>query len=393
MFCHVCEKWEEIGESKLPYVVRTCPDCKRKIKTRELGESGKGLKIREGDQFVIPKGFIRVSANPLKGVGTLYRPGLSWFAELVFGVDLAQQKIKDDFGVAIENIIAEMEATLKNSQLLRGVDFTDSANAEEVFNILSENRQSPEWSGYLAAGLAAAALAAIKEGDASTAAWAMACSQRFQSLTIFRVHFEEVVFMGQSARRIIDLLSLWDSNKENRDEGFWQSTLSDHSFALAQLFSVPVTFIKDNAYVGGARFDRQDARLLDFLASGGSAEDAILMEIKTPTTPLLGRRYRKNVFAPSADLSGAIVQVRDYRRSLQRNIDSLKPPVEAFSPKCVLIIGSHASELETETKKRSFELFRSGLTDVDVVTFDELFLKIENLAKLFGLIRAEPATR
>jgi Domain of unknown function (DUF4263) len=60
--------------------------------------------------------------------------------------------------------------------------------------------------------------------------------------------------------------------------------------------------------VGGTNLDGQDARFLDFLLAGGHGADAILVEIKTPTARLLGRKYR-NVFPPSADLSGAVIQV------------------------------------------------------------------------------------
>lgn len=51
-----------------------------------------------------------------------------------------------------------------------------------------------------------------------------------------------------------------------------------------------------------------------------------------------------------------------------------------------MIIGN-SGELDNGKKRRSFELFRSGLSDVEIVTFDELFLKIERLASLFNLVR------
>jgi Domain of unknown function (DUF4263) len=130
---------------------------------------------------------------------------------------------------------------------------------------------------------------------------------------------------------------------------------------------------------------------VDFLFSGGSASEAILIEIKTPVTRLIQKRpYRGNVYAPSSDLTGSVVQVADYRRSLNRDRDTLirdrKYDLAAFNPKAVVIIGN-SSELDKDEKIRSFELFRSGLSNVEIVTFDELFLKIERLASLFNLIR------
>src|SRR5262249_51484418 len=143
-----------------------------------------------------------------------------------------------------------------------------------------------------------------------------------RSLVVFKSHFEEVVFMGHSAKRITELLQVWDNNKKNSDEGFWQAKLSEHAFAISQAFSVPVTLIRGRAYVGGMNLDGKDARFLDFLMTGGHAQDAILVEIKTPTARLLGRKYR-NVFPASQELTGAIVQVNDYAHTFFRNFDML----------------------------------------------------------------------
>ena len=139
--------------------------------------------------------------------------------------------------------------------------------------------------------------------------------------------------------------------------------------------------------------DRKDARFLDLIFSGGAANDAILIEIKTPMTRLLGARYRRNVYTPSPDLSGAVVQVNDYCHSLRENIvQARKGGVElnAFNPRRIIIIGNHERELTDERKKRSFELFRGALAGVEVITFDEFFRKLEHLAQLFSLMRAAP---
>jgi hypothetical protein len=66
-----------------------------------------------------------------------------------------------------------------------------------------------------------------------------------------------------------------------------------------------------------------------------------------------------------------------------------KPGIElsAFNPRRVVIIGNYERELTDSKKKRSFELFRTDLSGVDIITFDEFFKKIEHLAKLFNLVR------
>ena len=391
MVCGVCSTWNEIGDSQLPYVRRTCPECGRKVSVREPGAHGIGFQIQRGDEVILPPEFLTLSANPLVGSGQFTRIGISWFAEMVFGVDLSSKNFRENVSDALNAIIESNEQFFKNSELLKGLDLDKPAHQEIAFERLGKDKRSPEWYGFLASIFGATALDEAKKGKTDAAVWAMACAERYRSLAIFRTHFEEVVFMGSSAKRIVDLLRLWDSNRENPDEGFWQIKLREYSFALSQLFSVPVTFIQEDAYVGGMRLDSKDARFLDFLVSGGSANDAILIEIKTPTSRLLGRKYRRNVFPPSSELGGAVVQVNDYRHSLQRNFDALAKgagtDLNAFSPKCVVIVGNYDKELDTSQKRQSFELFRGSLAGVDVITFDEFFKKIEQLAKLFNLVR------
>jgi Domain of unknown function (DUF4263) len=316
---------------------------------------------------------------------------------MVFGIDIANPAKKEDFATALTEVIKSSEEFFSNSRALEGIDLENPENEEIIFSKLSENNTSAEWWGYLAAAFAAMAQRSIKEGNANDTGWAMAVSERFRSLAIFKTHFEEAVFVGQSARRLVNLLSLWETNKQNKDEGFWQIQFKEFSFALSQAFSVPVTFIQEAAYVGGMQIDRRDARLLDFLATGGSGNDAILIEIKTPLTRLLGRQYRANAFGPSSELGGAVVQVLDYRLSIQKNIDALtrekKIEIEAFRPKCLVIAGNYAEQINNEKRKRSFELFRSSLVDVEVLTFDEFFTKIEQLAKLFNIVRDDAPTR
>jgi hypothetical protein len=127
------------------------------------------------------------------------------------------------------------------------------------------------------------------------------------------------------------------------------------------------------------------------MLSGTLSEDAILLEIKTPTTRLLGPQYRTNVFPPSADLGGAVVQVSDYCQTFRENIQALTRelgrPLTAFNPKRVVLIGDRERELDHAEKRASFELFRGSLSGVEIVTFDEFFKKVENLAKLFSLVR------
>jgi hypothetical protein len=392
MPCTACEKIEDVTEAGGLYVIRKCGQCGRDMKIREPGKHGIGIEIRAGDQVVMPANWLTVSANPLKSSGHLTKHGLDWFMQLVFANALGRS---DDLLAVMDKLDDEYGEVLKNSPLLAGFNLEDPEQAEAVFDKLKANEKSPEWWLYIAGNYLSITKDAIEKGDARLAAWAMACAERYRALYLFKLNFEEVVWMGHSAKRLTDLLTLWDANKTNSDEEFWQIQFQSHSLALSQLFSVPVTLIKDKAYVGGQGIDRRDARFVDFLFSGGSGSEAILVEIKTPMKEIMLKTpYRTNVYVPSSELTGSVVQITDYRVSLTREFGALthnKYDLTAFHPKCVVIIGNSA-QLDTEGKRRSFELFRSNLSNVDVVTFDEVFRKLEHLASLFNLVRMKAST-
>ena len=42
---------------------------------------------------------------------------------------------------------------------------------------------------------------------------------------------------------------------------------------------------------------------------------ALIIEIKTPSTELMSKEYRNNVYCPSSELSGSIIQIRKQKES------------------------------------------------------------------------------
>ena len=127
-------------------------------------------------------------------------------------------------------------------------------------------------------------------------------------------------------------------------------------------------------------------QLVDFLGRVPSSGSAVLIEIKTPETPLLGREYRDDVYPMSADLGGAIAQVLRYRESLLGNLDALikgRPGVlSTAEPRCVVIAGNSSTQLTNSHRHDSFERVRERLFGVIVVTYDELFERVAGLIRL-----------
>jgi hypothetical protein len=181
-------------------------------------------------------------------------------------------------------------------------------------------------------------------------------------------------------------LSLWEANKGNAEEEFWQQRLEQNAFVLSQVFSHPVIIVKGKAYVGGKSVENTGGNVLDYLCANELTRNALLVEIKTPRTPLLGPLYRGDVFNVSTELSGAVMQVTNSKDSLLKSCHALKAEsaakFEAFDPPSLVITGNTQELAGDPRRVKSFELFRNGLKDVSVVTYDELFGKVATLVTL-----------
>jgi hypothetical protein len=180
-------------------------------------------------------------------------------------------------------------------------------------------------------------------------------------------------------------LKVWNENTSCADEEFWQKSLSEHSFVLEQVFSWPTTVVKGKAYIGGKSVFNVGGNIVDFLMKNRLTQNAALIEIKTPVTPLVGPEYRSGVYNPSSDLSGAVMQILNYKHSLQEQYQTLTRGqvnlFESFNPHCAVLVGN-AQQLDHQDKRKSFELYRHQFPGVIIITYDELFAKTNQLRML-----------
>ncbi|MFH1281467.1 MAG: Shedu immune nuclease family protein, partial [Candidatus Omnitrophota bacterium] len=179
---------------------------------------------------------------------------------------------------------------------------------------------------------------------------------------------------------------VWVANKDNSREAFWQDFFKDNSWVISYVFSFPVVLFKDKAYVGGKTLDNKGGEIIDFIYKHHFTENVLLVEIKTPTVKLLGSEYRNGIFSMSQDLSGAVSQILDYKNEILNSYADLirkaGKTFAVFNPRCMIVAGNIMNELNSDNKRKSFELHRNDSRQIDIVGFDELFQKVEYLVQI-----------
>lgn len=182
-------------------------------------------------------------------------------------------------------------------------------------------------------------------------------------------------------------LELWNAHQDTNDEDFWQRELVKHPFVLSQVFSAPVVFIHEKPYVGGKGIENTGGKYPDFLLKNAATGNAIIVEIKKPTTPLLGKVYRSpDVFPPSDEVGGAVVQIARYKDRILKSYYQLREEsnasFRAVSPQCLIIAGHTKEVMSDKGKSDSFDLFRNNLRECHLITYDELATKVKCLVEL-----------
>ena len=235
--------------------------------------------------------------------------------------------------------------------------------------------------------------------------------ERFKELIRSDATARDVIAL-QRRRDVVDTMRTWltdnaafdaESIDAHGPERAWQRLLEANPWVLG-------------VGLGGQLLTSWDAEKLEQVTSGssirtaGKRTDALLRtngivrslvfaEIKHHRTDLLaGASYRSACWGPSAELTGAVVQVQQTVRMAVRDLgeyveeladDGSRTGTGTFitQPRAYLVVGSQ-SQLEgsaggpIDDKVHSFELFRRNLAHPEVITFDELLARAEWHVKL-----------
>lgn len=312
------------------------------------------------------------------GTTKLYRPGLSWFiSRLVFPRGELQTRSELEDMLRSELSDAE-ELWQSDEQLVRFMADPDSHM--DYWNALGD--ASPYRWAALFATFCSAFLNEEQPLDGEqreVMLWRVACCR---TMLLFTGHLEKLAWRGYlnfGADVLADALNAWDASDKNEPEDYWQAFLEERPYLINLVFPGPVAVHQGRAYLGGKRIDNTGGKVVDFLLEHSIGGNAALLEIKRPATDLLMKTpYRgDDIYVPSRELVGAVSQILNYRDTVMTG--GVITPLHVFMPSCVVLVGNYASELNNEEKRRSFELYRSSLSGVTVITYDELFTKLKGI--------------
>lgn len=191
--------------------------------------------------------------------------------------------------------------------------------------------------------------------------------------------------------------------KAQKEEDLWQKFFEKNTwifgYGLNFVFNSTLDSKKLEQVVSGFDFNGAGKRADAFLKTKGIVESFCFAEIKTNKTALLKKvktPYRPECWAPSNELTGAISQVQ---RTVHKSTQNIATKTEIkdkqgeltgetiflYSPKSTLIIGNleefRGEHGINEDKYSSFEMYRQGLRNLEIITFDELFQRAQFIVR------------
>ena len=189
------------------------------------------------------------------------------------------------------------------------------------------------------------------------------------------------------AERSQALLEFEKSLKEEKSEPYWQEFFKKNQWIFGYGLKYQFTdLITDQPSYGGTSFTGTGNQKGDYLLNTqANVKFTVLVEIKTPTTPLISKKksgeevkYRNGAYLQSSDLVGGVSQLQIncktwLRKSVEpENQDKLNPDTYTINPRGILVIGN-TKDLDNREKIESFESYRRNTLNPDIITFDELY--------------------
>lgn len=186
--------------------------------------------------------------------------------------------------------------------------------------------------------------------------------------------------------RLLEFRNNIEINGDN--ESWWQDFFENNKWIFG--YGLNYQILKqeqDQPHYGGTRVDGTGGQRGDYLTSTlGDINFTILVEIKTPNTQLLQGReeIRNGAWSLSKELTDAISQLQANIDNWNKNGSTQVENIDRFEsvgvytvqPKGIIVIGN-LSELNSRSKRETFQRLRRSLHGIDILTFDELLKRAE----------------
>ncbi len=191
-FCDHCAA--SLVPLAVPHVERSCTDCGKSTFIVEPGDGGRGIKIREGDNFTIPAGWLKMSLDPSKATARLFKPGVAWFVTQLLAGELPSEP--NDVGAYLQKLKEKADLVLEASPRLSHLDLENEEDADKAIELLESDRNSAEWWALLIGSLASSLLDDLHAGAAPSVVVHSVRMQAAHSMLVFKQNLEEHVWTG-----------------------------------------------------------------------------------------------------------------------------------------------------------------------------------------------------
>ena len=181
------------------------------------------------------------------------------------------------------------------------------------------------------------------------------------------------------------LIEFYNALSNRKEENWWQDFFEQNKWIFGYGLNYQILRQEQSQpHYSGQRVNGKGGQKGDYLTSTlGDINFTVLVEIKTPKTPLLQgiKEIRNGAWSLSKNLTDAISQIEaniytweKYGSEQPDNRDKLeKDNIYTVQPKGIIVIGLLSEFTKDRNKRETFQRFRKSIHGIDIITFDELY--------------------
>ncbi len=176
-------------------------------------------------------------------------------------------------------------------------------------------------------------------------------------------------------------------------ESWWQDYFEENKWIFGYGLNYQIlNHEQSQPHYGNVKVDGKGGQKGDYITSTeGNLNFTVLVEIKTPATPLLQgtKEIRNGAWSLSKELTDAISQIEANIYTWEKqgsdqpdNRDRFEAnSIFTVQPKGIIVIGNLKELEDNRHKRETFQRFRKSIHGVDILTFDELYQRAKYIVE------------